>query len=67
MIDKGLIVSIQNYSVYVTQELALMVELGGAVGIRLDNPVNCVSPKIGLVKIPEKEFYITTTKETKSS
>ena len=63
MIPKGLIVSIQKYSAYVTQELSLIAEGNGAVAIRTDQPINIVSPKIGLIKIPEKEFYITTTKE----
>lgn len=63
MIEKGLIVSIQKYSHFVTQELALIAELAGAVAIRTDQPINLYSQKIGLIKLPDKKYYITTTKE----
>ena len=60
---KGIIVSIQKYSKTTTQELARNAIEGGAVGIRTDQPIKCKVPIIGLLKIPGKEYYITTDKE----
>jgi N-acylglucosamine-6-phosphate 2-epimerase len=55
----GLIVSIQGYSLTTAQELAEHALDGGAVGIRADQPIRVRVPVIGLVKIPDEEYYIT--------
>lgn len=60
--DKGIIVSIQKYTIETTQELAGIAIESGAVGIRTDQPILVDVPVIGLEK-NEKEYYITTTKE----
>jgi putative N-acetylmannosamine-6-phosphate epimerase len=63
MINKGVIVSIQGYSQATTQELANKAVKGGAVAIRTDQRINVDVPVIGLQKIPDKKYYITTSKE----
>lgn len=62
-IENGLIVSIQGYSLNTTQELAEWAINGGAVAIRTDQPIKIKVPVIGLQKIENKEFYITSTRE----
>lgn len=59
-IKSGLIVSIQKYTLQTTQELAEHAILAGAVAIRADQPIDVSVPIIGLVKIPDAEYYITT-------
>lgn len=59
----GLIVSIQNYTKSTTQELARIAIANGAVCIRTDQAIKCKVPIIGLKKLFEKEFYITTDNE----
>jgi len=61
MIEKGIIVSIQNYSFSTTQELVEIVKEAGAVAIRTDKPVEIDIPMIGLMKLKGKKFYITTS------
>ena len=63
IINKGLIVSIQGYSQETTQELAMKAIEGGAVGIRTDQPVVNEVPVIGLKKLSDKKYYITTSRE----
>jgi len=58
--DKGLIVSIQNYSQEVTQELAGKCIDSGADGIRTDKAIMIKKPIIALEKIENKKYYITT-------
>lgn len=60
MIDKGIIVSIQNYNKTTTQELAKRAIEGGAVAIRTDQSIKVKVPVIGLRKIPGYEYYITS-------
>lgn len=62
MINKGLIVSIQRYSRETTQELAERAIDGGAIAIRTDQRINVKVPVIGLIKIPNKKYYITTSR-----
>jgi len=64
MIEKGLIVSIQGYSRGTTQELAEGAVQGGAVAIRTDQPISTKVPVIGLEKIPNKSYYITTSRDS---
>ena len=64
MIDKGLIVSIQGYSLSTTQELADICINSGAVGIRTDKPIESDVPVIGLLKFKDKKYYITTSIKT---
>jgi putative N-acetylmannosamine-6-phosphate epimerase len=61
-LKRGLIASIQKYSLQTTQELALKAIEGGAVGIRTDHPIKIDCPVIGLKK-NDQEYYITTKKE----
>lgn len=61
--EKGLIVNIQDYSSYVTQELAIICEQMGTISIRTDQPIKLLSKTIGFCLVPEKKFKITTTKE----
>ncbi len=63
MLKKGLIVSIQNYSFSTTQELARLAIEGGAIAIRTDKPIVVNVPLIGLKKLDNFEYYITTTRE----
>jgi putative N-acetylmannosamine-6-phosphate epimerase len=63
MIPKGIIVSIQKYSGSTIQELTDNAIEGGAVAIRTDKPLNCDVPLIALEKLPDRKYYITTTKE----
>jgi putative N-acetylmannosamine-6-phosphate epimerase len=63
MFEKGLIISIQGYSLNTTQELVDLVIKEGAVGIRTDQPIKCNIPIIGLKKLKELKYYITTTRE----
>lgn len=60
---KGLIVSVQGYSLDTTQELANIAVQAGAVAIRTDQPINQEVPIIGLVKNFDYEYYITPTRE----
>jgi putative N-acetylmannosamine-6-phosphate epimerase len=62
MFEKGIIVSIQNYSLHTAQELAIEAIKGGAVGIRTDQPLKVDVPVIGLKKIKEYRYYITPTR-----
>ena len=57
--NRGLIVSIQGYSLQTTQELAEKAILGGAVAIRTDQPIKIPLHVIGLKKIYEKKYYMT--------
>jgi hypothetical protein len=59
--DKGLIVSIQKYSLSTTQELATICRNNGAVAIRTDQPIILDIPIIGLKK-SDGEYYITSSK-----
>ena len=63
MIEKGIIVSIQEYSTSTTQELVRAAIKGGAVAIRTNRPIYSDVPIIALEKIPGKKYYITTTKQ----
>jgi putative N-acetylmannosamine-6-phosphate epimerase len=63
MINKGLIVSIQNYSQETTQDLAIKCQNAGAVAIRTDKKICLNVSIITLKKIPLKKYYITTTVE----
>lgn len=63
MIEKGLIVSIQNYSKNTIQELSSYAVGAGAVAIRTNEPIICEKPIIGLKKIENKEYYISTDKK----
>jgi N-acylglucosamine-6-phosphate 2-epimerase len=63
MFEKGLIVSIQGYSKETTQELVNLVTSIKIVGIRTDQLVQCKLPIIGLKKLKEFQYYITTTRE----
>ena len=58
--DQGIIVSIQTYNKTTTQELAKRAIEGGAVAIRTDQPIKVKCDVIGLRKIPERRFYITS-------
>jgi N-acylglucosamine-6-phosphate 2-epimerase len=58
--DQGIIVSIQNYNKTTTQELAKKAIAGGAVAIRTDQPIKIKVPMIGLRKIPDRKYYITS-------
>lgn len=60
IMEKGIIVSIQKYTQATTQELAIEAIKGGAVAIRTDQPLNIDIPIIGLEKLHDKEYYITT-------
>lgn len=59
MIKNGLIVSIQNYSLQTTQELAENCQAAKIAAIRTDNPIISEIPIIGLKK-NKKKHYITT-------
>ena len=65
MINKGIIVSVQNYPLELTQQIANMAIAGNAVGIRTDQPITIDKPLIGLKKIkgvdPKKMPFITTS------
>ena len=61
---KGIIASIQGYSLATTQELAEKSIENGVVGIRTEQPISCRVPVIGLHKIAGKEYYITTDKDS---
>lgn len=63
MFDRGIIVSIQGYTKEAAEELAFFAIEGGAVAIRTDQPIKCEKTLIGLEKIMDMEYYITTTKE----
>ena len=63
MIEKGIIVSIQKYSQITTQELACQSIDGGAVAIRTDIPIMINKPLIGLKKLENKKYYITTSRQ----
>lgn len=58
--DQGIIVSVQTYNKTTTQELAKRAIEGGAVAIRTDQPIKVKCDIIGLRKIPERRFYITS-------
>lgn len=62
MIKKGLILSVQNYSLNTTQEIANIAVSAGCVGIRTDQPIKIEAPVIGLKK-NDKEYYITTIRQ----
>lgn len=62
MIEKGVIVSVQNYTQKTTQELAKRAIDSGAIGIRTDRNIKAKNV-IGLEK-NDREFYITTTKDS---
>lgn len=64
MIEKGLIVSIQNFSQETTIELANLAVKSGAVAIRTDKPLENNIVTIGLEKLENKQYYITTTKNS---
>ena len=57
---KGLIVSIQGYSQQTTQELSEKAISGGAEGIRTDQNIKCSVPIIGLKKLYQKKYYMTS-------
>jgi len=57
--EKGLIVSVQGYSVNTTKELSDKAIKGGAIGIRTDQPITVNMPIIGLKKNKGK-YHITT-------
>jgi N-acylglucosamine-6-phosphate 2-epimerase len=61
MIPKGIIVSVQNFSQSTTQELANICVENGAVAIRTDKPIECEVDLIGLMKLKNKKYYITTS------
>jgi N-acylglucosamine-6-phosphate 2-epimerase len=68
VIKQGLIVSIQGYSQQTTVELAARCLINGAVGIRTDQDISWLKmdtdfPIIGLKKLLDKKYYITTSKE----
>jgi putative N-acetylmannosamine-6-phosphate epimerase len=66
-LSKGLIVSVQGYSMETTEELIVDIANAGAVAIRTDKKVNSRLPLIGLSKKKvddrRKESYITCTLE----
>lgn len=62
MLANGIIVSIQNYSLSTTQELAEIAIEGGAIAIRTDQPITINKPIIGLKKYNYDRYeraYIT--------
>ena len=63
MIEKGIIVSIQNYSKNAIKELSYYAIEAGAVAIRTNEPIVIEKPIIGLKKIKNRQFYITTDKK----
>jgi putative N-acetylmannosamine-6-phosphate epimerase len=64
MIESGIIVSIQKYTLETTQELSERAIDGGAVAIRTDQPIRVTKPVIGLEKLESMKYYITTTIES---
>jgi putative N-acetylmannosamine-6-phosphate epimerase len=64
MIEKGIIVSIQGFSQSTTQELANRSIEGGAVAIRTDQPIIIDNPVIGLEKLEDMKYYITSTRDS---
>jgi putative N-acetylmannosamine-6-phosphate epimerase len=58
--DQGIIVSIQKFSKSTTQELAKKAIEGGAVAIRTDQAMKVKCDVIGLRKIPDRKYYITS-------
>lgn len=58
--DQGIVVSIQKFSKTTTQELAKKAIEGGAVAIRTDQPIKVKCDIIGLRKIPDRKYYITS-------
>ena len=67
MLSKGLIVSVQGYSMETTAELIIEVANAGAVAVRTDKKVNSRVPLIGLAKTKvenrKTKPYITNTLE----
>lgn len=67
MLSRGIIISIQGYSVETTEEMIIEVANAGAVAIRTDKKCKSRLPLIGLHKIKVKEriqeAYITPTLE----
>lgn len=61
MIEQGIIVSVQGYSLSTAQELAEHAIAGGAVAVRTDVPLDIDADVIGLMKLRKRRFYITTT------
>ena len=67
MLSKGLIVSVQGFSMETTAELIIEIANAGAVAIRTDKKVDSRLPLIGLSKSKvenrKEEAYITNTLE----
>ena len=67
MLSKGIIISIQGWSVSTTEEITIEVANAGAVAIRTDKKINSRIPIIGLKKekvIERKDYpYITPSIE----
>ena len=65
MFSKGLIVSVQGYSIETTAELIVEIANAGAVAVRTDKKVDSRIPLIGLSKVKvedrKEEPYITNT------
>lgn len=67
LLNKGLIVSIQGFSIDTTEELIVEIANAGAIAIRTDKKVNSRLPLIGLIKDKVEDRrdipYITNTLE----